>query len=162
MNKVITQLIEGKPVLDNEGAVVYLVGMAVSSDRLAAPEKDAITYTMKEVKEFEVYTSPEQLEIDKLQETIKVLQAQLEVKVVATKQAAARKEYKRLEAKEVLEIEEMFKSGKQIDRNLLVTTYSTSLPVISRILTGKHPKSSQDYKAMIMKQQLGGDDDVNS
>jgi hypothetical protein len=160
MNATIKELVNGNAVLDIEGQVVYMVGIVLASKK-DGTLKSGIAYTMDEMKEFKAYTSPELEEINRLNAQIAVMSKELANK--CKKQAVvegSRAAYNHLNVGEIREIEELFANhlfdgGKRVDVKLIFSTYNTSQAVVSRIRNGKHPKSSEAYKARLLTYNLG-------
>lgn len=156
MNKIATQLLANKPALDIEGDIVFLTGLEVSVNRMGEAGKGTV-YTLDQLKDFEIYTSPEQLEIDRL--NVIIANQNLELTKARMPAATVKVGKKHLIAGEVREIELIFekfpdKSGIEVGE-----ANNVSQPVISRIKAGTHGKSSQVYKTLILKRNLEGGSD---
>ena len=149
MNTVIKHVINGGKIEDRVGDVWTLSHMVLSNDSRYEDFK------LEDIMDdFIVHVTAEQKEIADLKELVARMTDEMarlrEEKVIVCKPT-----YNHLEAGEVKEIEDMITSHPSITSTIIMKTYKTSQAVVSRIRTAVHPKSSQAYKTLLMKRDLG-------
>lgn len=168
LNKAIKQLVINQgAVIDTEGQIVYLVGLTLSMNRNGKAE-DGISYDLSEVKQFDVYISPEQVEIDRLNSIIASQQETIENMAVSQRaQTFKAPESKplnnrgqvaktvHLKADEVRGIEVLLekveKEGFVMSDQDIADMHQCSTQVIAKIRRGTHGKTSSQYTTYLMR-----------
>ena len=150
MHKNIKHLVTGGILKESDGDIWVWNTQEINLCSPASNSKASVIFTLDGIKNMEIYISPEQARIAELEQQLASTQAEIQ-KLLAPK---SNRTYNRLSTNEIREIEEILMSDKVLDRNLILSTYETSQPVLSRIRTGKHTKSSEKYKTFLLKQNL--------
>ncbi len=140
----IKHLIKDGQLLDNEEKLL------LKSFVLTNNINEEIEYTPDELSELTIYIDPLQAIIDAHEATIERLTEQL----VKANAPTLKTSYNRLTKEEVREIEQIFEKDPNTDRNLIISTYNTSQPIVSKISRGTHTKSSELFKSTIMREMM--------
>ena len=147
INKNLKALANGKELVDSNNNILHIEQVILFT---ANTDDVGTEYTLEQLNELEIYVNPLQEKIDAMQITIDRLTADL-----VAKNKPTYKEIKpQLSKAEVKEIEDIFIEKPTINRELVCNTYNSSQPVVSRIVRGKHAKTSESYKAYLMKKEL--------
>ena len=143
-------LANDKPLIDKDGNILYLKGVVLGLTHQKINE--STDYDMTQLDELSIYVNPLQAEVDRLNLVIAHMIEESTKQLAPTYKA----KHNHLSKHEVKEIEDMFIKDTHIDRSLIQSTYNSSQPVISRIASGIHVKSSESYKTLVMKRNLDG------
>ncbi len=138
-------LARGNELIDRDGNILHIYGVTL----LGANESidEATEYDMEHLNELDVYINPLQVKIDTMQLTIDRLTADL----VLAHAPKVKGKYNHLNKAEVREIEMIFENKPNTNRELIANTYNSSQPVISRIATGVHVKTSSQYVSFLSR-----------
>ena len=148
MKAKILALLKGKALKDLDNNLLYLKGVVLGSKEETINQSN--DYELTELEEMEVYTSKEEIEIERLNLVISRMQEQIDK---ITKPEPREVAHTHLTKEEVREVELMFEKNINIPHKLIASTFNISQPVISRIRRGTHGKTSSEYKTFLMKQK---------
>ncbi len=138
-------LAAGKQLVDADGNILHIKGVVLGLDHQEINE--STDYDMQQLDELKIYVNPMQEEVDRLQIIIDRLTADL----VLANTPIVKGTYKHLSIAEVRDIEMIFEKDINADANLIISTYGTSQPVVSRIRAGKHSKTSSNYTTHLLQ-----------
>ena len=138
-------LAAGKQLVDIDGNILHIKGVVLGLDHQEINE--STDYDMQQLDELKIYVNPMQEEVDRLQTIIDRLTADL----VLANAPIVKDTYKHLSIAEVRDIEMIFEKDINADANLIISTYDTSQPVVSRIRVGKHSKTSSNYTTHLLQ-----------
>ncbi len=141
-------LANGKQLVDSDENILYLKGVVLGSKN--SDINQSTDYDMTQLDELSIYVNPLQTEVDRLNQIIATMIEEKNKRNIST----SRNKYNHLSKEEVREIEIMITENPKINRDLIISTYNSSQPVISRIANGIHVKNSETYKTYLMKKAL--------
>ena len=132
----IKRLFKDKPLIDDDGKLLYLKGFVLGAKDKEINECE--DFDLDEFKKLKLYISEEEKEVMKLRSLVEVMQKTIE----DLSKPKTKSKYKRLTKEEVREIEKIFEKDKNTEVKLIVSTFDTSQGVVSRIKNHKHPLST--------------------
>jgi len=149
MEKVLKHILNGNKIEDRVGDVWSLSHIVLFNGEVYEDYK-----IVDIVDDFIVHVTPEQKEIGELKALVELMTTEM-AKLREAKSITSKPAYHHLEAGEIKEIEDIMIKHPGITSTVIMKTYTTSQAVISRIRRAIHPRSSESYKAYVMKQDLG-------
>jgi len=147
LNKV-KQLISGSPLIDAQGQLLYLKGIVLGS--LSETINEGQDYDLEEFMELSEWENPLASQLKEKDEIIKRLTANL----AKANEPTVRAKATHMSKQEIREIELIMINNPEISNMDIVRAHGSSQPVISRIRNGKHTKSSEAFKALVLKRNL--------
>jgi len=144
----IKRLVKGEPLQDDRGQLLYLLGVVLGSKN--EDINQGTDYDVDEFMELQEWDNPLSARLKEQEAII----ARLQESLAKANKPNDKKKYTQLNKDEVREIEMIFEKDFNTCATAICNAYSSSQPVISRIRNGIHAKSSEKYKAMILKRNL--------